>query len=601
VLVLRRESSVVKLRIMAARKSGILVVALLSCGALGGVEQNVENARQKHDHLQEEILAAMKDSGVLKEWKDKLDDMLYKENEVDVNNAPKDKKRSVINQAEREMLTSFIEEYKTDQQLSVSTESDPGGDRGVQKTPKPNLPQIFVQLGPVINVLAAISQKTSDVKKIVDRQAPIFDSPAKPKDILHTLAENLKSELVRLTLDSKPTQKKSPPPPPKKPSAKPSAAPSLGLSDYLTLGSTLLKGGNGAEMMKMMSGEADMSSMLTLLPQLMQQGNVKDLLMKMIGSYIGNTPYGALIQQYGSTFLDSEQGSKFVDGFYSAFETFVKSESWKRLTTLVPQLMAAKDMETMLDVLTKEAESNWGMFFDSIENSDYKENILESIADYVVKGYDFVQNIPSNSMLAQAPLLINGFLMSYRLPAFDSRSPMDSITKIAAKSIKLYSPWKKLDITPHAKLVTEALTQAYQKQAKGNTFSKLGSEHKKALIARVLDSELVSPVQTVWGVYSHATTHQHCAEHLLCLVNHHEMKMKEGQTRLAVLKGSSLAVGWALSQGSKEAYWRLYKAVWAGTKGEDCMVTYPVQGNSCQIFQWQKQNFMNTQYDHVEL
>jgi len=100
-------------------------------------------------------------------------------------------------------------------------------------------------------------------------------------------------------------------------------------------------------------------------------------------------------------------------------------------------------------------------------------------------------------MLAQAPLLINGFLMSYRLPAFDSRSPMDSITKIAAKSIKLYSPWKKLDITPHAKLVTEALTQAYQKQAKGNTFSKLGSEHKKALIARVLDSELVSPVQTV--------------------------------------------------------------------------------------------------------
>ena len=71
--------------------------------------------------------------------------------------------------------------------------------------------------------------------------------------------------------------------------------------------------------------------------------------------------------------------------------------------------------------------------------------------------------------------------------------------------------------------------------------------------------------------------------------------------RVAVMKGSSLAVGWALSQGSKEAYWRLYKAVWAGTKGEDCMVTYPVNGNTCQIFHWQKQNFMNTQYDHVEL
>ena len=185
--------------------SGILVVALLFCEVLGGVEQNVENARQKHDHLQEEILAAMKDSGVLKEWKEKLDDMLYQENEVDVNNPPKEQKKSVINKMEREMLTSFIEEYKTDQQLTVPTDLILEVVERVQKTPKPNLPQIFVQLGPVINVLAAISQKTSDVRKIVDRQAPIFDSPAKPKDILHTLAENLKSELVRLTLDSKPT------------------------------------------------------------------------------------------------------------------------------------------------------------------------------------------------------------------------------------------------------------------------------------------------------------------------------------------------------------------------------------------------------------
>eukprot|EP00090_Calanus_glacialis_P023437 TRINITY_DN361_c0_g1_i1.p1 TRINITY_DN361_c0_g1~~TRINITY_DN361_c0_g1_i1.p1 ORF type:complete len:585 (-),score=128.04 TRINITY_DN361_c0_g1_i1:212-1966(-) len=584
---------------MATMKSGILVVAILFCEALGGVEQNVENGRQKHDHLQEEILAAMKDSGVLKEWKEKLDDMLYKENEVDPNNLPKAQKRSMINKAEKDMLRSFVEEYKTDQQLTVSTELILGVIERVQKTPKPNLPQIFVQLGPVISVLAAISQKTSDVQKIVDRQAPIFDSPAKPKDILHTLAENLKSELVRLTLDSKPIQKK--PPQPKKPSAKPAAAPGLGLSDYLTLGSTLLKGGNGAEMMKMMSGEADMSSMLTLLPQLMQQGNVKDLLMKMVGTYLGNTPYGAIIQQYGSSFLESEQGSKFVDGFYSAFETFVKSESWKRLTALVPQLMAAKDMEAMLNVLTKEAESNWGMFFDSIENSDYKENIMDTIATYLVKGYDFFQNIPSNSMFAQAPLLVNGLLISYRLPAFDTRSPLDSITKILAKSIKLYSPWKKLDITPHAKMVTDSLTQAYQTQAKGNKFSKLGHEEKKALIARVLDAEIVSPVQTVWGVYSHATSQPKCTENLLCLVNYHELKSNQGQTRLAVMKGSSLAAAWALSQSSKDVYWRLYKAVWAGTKGDDCMVTYPVKGNTCQIFQWQKQSFMNTQYDHVEL
>ena len=153
------------------------------------------------------------------------------------------------------------------------------------------------------------------------------------------------------------------------------------------------------------------------------------------------------------------------------------------------------------------------MFFDSIENSDYKEDILDSVASYIVKviktltsyfflyrifqGYDFVQNIPKDGMLAQAPLFINGLLISYRLPAFDSRAPLDSITKIVAKSVKLYSPWKKLDITPHAKMVIDALNQAYQAQAKGNTFSKLGQEEKKALLARVMDAELISPVQTV--------------------------------------------------------------------------------------------------------
>merc|ERR1719347_12115 len=123
-----------------------------------------------------DFLAAMKDSGVLKEWKEKLDDMLYQENEVDVNNPPKEQKRSLINKMEREMLTSFIEEYKTDQQLTVPTDLILEVVERVQKTPKPNLPQIFVQLGPVIDTVAEISKQTKDVQKIIDRQAPIFDS-----------------------------------------------------------------------------------------------------------------------------------------------------------------------------------------------------------------------------------------------------------------------------------------------------------------------------------------------------------------------------------------------------------------------------------------
>ena len=258
-----------------------IVPLLLIVAVDGGLESNVDHAgaRASGDQLQEEILAAMKDSGVLDEWKEKLDDMLY--NEIDdTNTAEKQQKKKlpVINEQEREMLRSFIEEYKSDSNLKVSTELILGIIDRVQKTPKPNLPQIFVQLGPVIDVISAIAEKTKDVQKIIDRQGPIFDSPAKPKDILHTLAENLKSELVRLRPQQQKQQQK----------AKASSGGGLGLSDYLTLGSTLLKGkqfllslfqihhrnisgGNGAQLMSLLSGDADISSLIQLLPQLIEQ------------------------------------------------------------------------------------------------------------------------------------------------------------------------------------------------------------------------------------------------------------------------------------------------------------------------------------------
>ena len=35
---------------------------------------------------------------------------------------------------------------------------------------------------------------------------------------------------------------------------------------------------------------------------------------------------------------------------------------------------------------------------------------------------------------------------------------------------------------------------------------------------------------------------------------------------MAVAKGASLVAGWALSRGSKEDYWSLYKAVWTGVR-----------------------------------
>ena len=175
---------------------------------------------QNNDHVQEDILSAMKDSGVLKEWKDKLeklDDILTKENDIDDSNVDEPKKKSVFNKQEIDMLASFINEYSSDQNLDVPTDLIIGIVERVEKSSKPNLPQIFVQLGPIIDVISALSKKTKDLQKIIDRQGPVFGSPAKTKDVLHTLAENLKSELVRLTLETPPpSKKKSPPPPPPK-------------------------------------------------------------------------------------------------------------------------------------------------------------------------------------------------------------------------------------------------------------------------------------------------------------------------------------------------------------------------------------------------
>lgn len=136
--------------------AGILLLITFLAGANGGADADVGGLGTRTnnpDQLQDDILAAMKDSGVLDEWKEKLDDMLYNDKEDDDSQKKERKKLPVINDQEREMLRSFIDEYKSDGNLKISTELILNIVERVQKTPKPNLPQIFVQLGPVIDVI----------------------------------------------------------------------------------------------------------------------------------------------------------------------------------------------------------------------------------------------------------------------------------------------------------------------------------------------------------------------------------------------------------------------------------------------------------------
>merc|ERR1712241_421210 len=581
---------------MPGLHSGILLLIFFLAGARGGADADVGglgSRKNNPDQLQDDILAAMKDSGVLDEWKEKLDDMLYNDKEEEEEREKK--KLPVINDQEREMLRSFIDEYKSDGDLKIATELILNIVERVQKTPKPNLPQIFVQLGPVIDVVDAIARKTGDVEKIIARQSPIFDSPAKPKDILHTLTENLKSELARLKMAEKT------PKPEKKRKQPAGGAGGLGLSDYLTLGSTLLKGGNGGELLSLLSGEADFSSFLKLLPKLVEQGDYKPLLGRFLSSYVSSNPLLAMGQTYLSTLIDSEQGENFMKGFFSTFEEFVKSKNFEKIITLIPKINKAKNMEEVLVLMTKEAETNWDSFFSSINNEDYKIQTIDSFSTTIVLGFDFFNGIEKGSVLSQVPLLVNGFLVSYKLPRFDPNNAVGSLTKIVSKAIQTYGGMKNLDIAPYIKSATEALSQAYQAQAKGNAFSKLSSAEKQALITRMLDQEVVSPLQSVWMAFSKSKAEPQCSEHLLCLVMMREVKTSANPARVAVTQGSSLVASWALSENNKEKYWKLYKAVWTGSRGEDCSVQFPVTGKVCDVFSWQKKQMMNTQYDHVEL
>ena len=212
------------------------------------------------------------------------------------------------------------------------------------------------------------------------------------------------------------------------------------------------------------------------------------------------------------------------------FEQFVQSESFSRLVGLVPQLTAARDPEAVLNILTKEASGNWDLFFDNINNEDYKDNFVETVADYLVQGWEFTQAIPDNSLLGKAPMFINHLLSSSQLPSYSSRQPLESLTKIVVAVFSKAAPGRP-DLSAQVGPVVAAARAAWAQQTAGLGWAGLDRRERVALLARTLEAELVSPAQTVWAVYHKARTQQDCAAHLLCAANSVEHKAGSGQTR----------------------------------------------------------------------
>ena len=92
--------------------------------------------------------------------------------------------------------------------------------------------------------------------------------------------------------------------------------------------------------------------------------------------------------------------------------------------------------------------------------------LFDNIAFKGFQGYEMYQSIPANSIAGQSSTVINAFLMSQRLPAYNTKKPLESLTKIAVKAWKQFSPMKEVDIEPYLKAVIDALNTAYESQSK---------------------------------------------------------------------------------------------------------------------------------------
>ena len=81
----------------------------------------------------------------------------------------------------------------------------------------------------------------------------------------------------------------------------------------------------------------------------------------------------------------------------------------------------------------------------------------------VFQALNYVQNPPKNSPINQLPIVLNGVLLTYKLPAYDSSKPAKSLSALLNKAIKVFSTYK-VDTTP----IVNQLAVVYSEVSLGN-------------------------------------------------------------------------------------------------------------------------------------
>jgi len=514
-------------------KRVLICATTLFCGVLGK-GADIDNIIS--DSGDDVVLKAMKSSGVVNEMEEKLTGKLSSQ--------------------DRDMLVSFVQEYNADNNKDVDTKHVVNIVEKVVKNKKPNMPQIFVQLGPVLDMLHTLESGSKRIDIIIGQYADVLEDPSKStKETFHLFKKILDNEVLKQRIhshpgDSKKKQKKQ----------------DQGQGVLDTLLQEFFKNKNPTELLSLMNGD------LSSLSNILGSTDLLGILKTVIDSYFSSSPYGPIIQQYAGKFLESDQGRELMEGAKELMAGVAESNSGQRLLRLAPQLMGLKDMQSLMEILGKEVEYNWRLFFTKIVNSNYKAQFVNTISEGSVKTYEYFKNPPKNSPVNQLPVILNGFLMSYHLPAYDSKAPAKSISAVLNKGIKLFSTFK-FDVAPYIENSYTTVTEALGKHVRESEYRGLALEDKVRLVARVLDTELVEPVIRVWHVYTQAAEQPKCAAKFLCEINRQERKSET--KKVGVVKAASYAASWTMSKASTEIYWKLYHAVNAGSMGADCEASYP--------------------------
>ena len=127
-------------------------------------------------------------------------------------------------------------------------------------------------------------------------------------------------------------------------------------------------------------------------------------------------------------------------------------------------------------------------------------------------------NPPKNSPINQLPIILNGVLISYKMPSYDPKAPAKSMSAILNKSIRLIST-SKIDTAPAIDTIYNAVTEAISKHIDETEYKKLRMENKISLVSGLLEAEMVHPILKVWNVYLQAADQPKCASKFLCEIN----------------------------------------------------------------------------------